>query len=803
MYLFGTILILSGIAAALLATISYVLVVRGNLAALTYGRVGTRAALVAVLAVVALLAMLFVNQRYDIQYVYDYSDKNLEFGFRVAAMWAGQPGSFVVWALWGLIAAQFLIRRTRHAEPYVLSVFMLLQAALLFYMLIRNPFIPYMNEAGVAAVPEDGKGLNPTLHNFWMIIHPPVLFIGYALMAVPFAFAIAGLWRRDYDGWARAAMPWTLAAWATLSLALLLGGYWAYETLGWGGYWGWDPVENSALVPWITGTALLHGLLVQRSHGSMRRTNLALALLTYVCVFYATFLTRTGVLSSFSVHSFVEEGLKNIMIGSLLAITLASVAIFVARFRDIPAKPLSDKLLSRDSFFVLLILGLILIATVIGLGTSMPVISAIPGVGHELQTFFGGMFELDDGTMYYPDAEPFTDGRFGLVASFYTATVPPLALILMLLLTVGPLLGWRDTNVRHMLRALRWPAVVAVVAMCATIVLVATSGRQLEPLPLAVVGLGVFAAGTNMVMIIRTLRSGWLRIGGYLAHVGLMVMLAGVVGSTTYATPEERIVVPEGGTISMYGYDFTFNSWRQTLDGRGLLDMTVSRGGDTFQATPQLYFNQKMGATMATPSVRSELFQDVYISPAEYQPSNDRNIAQLGLNEQKMIGDYALTLQGFDVGQMASGVLTDTAEVGAKLMVSYGGQSVEITPKVRVNTKDTNMDTALISLPARLPDGREVNLIAIDASQRQAFVRVEGLGLPVEPAKAVVTVSVKPGVLLVWLGVCIGVLGGLIAMVRRTLEGGSRLGGRALRVPGWLRLGRPADRRPAPGPAGD
>ena len=156
--------------------------------------------------------------------------------------------------------------------------------------------------------PPDGKGLNELLHNPWMVIHPPILFVGYALLAVPFAFALAGLWRRDYDGWARQALPWTLAGWSFLGLALLLGGYWAYETLGWGGYWGWDPVENSALVPWLTATALLHALLVQRTSGGFRRASFALAILTYLLVFYATFLTRTGVLSSFSVHSFVEEG---------------------------------------------------------------------------------------------------------------------------------------------------------------------------------------------------------------------------------------------------------------------------------------------------------------------------------------------------------------------------------------------------------------------------------------------------------------------------------------------------------------
>jgi cytochrome c-type biogenesis protein CcmF len=778
MYLLGTILIVGGIVAAALASVGYALVPRGNTAALAYGRLGTRAALGAVLLVVGLIIYLFLERRYDIKYVYDYSSADLEFRFRVAAMWAGQPGSFVLWALWGLIAAQLLIRRTRHAEPYVLSVFMLIQAALLVFMLIRNPFIPYTDASGAAIAPPDGKGLNELLHNPWMVIHPPILFVGYALLAVPFAFAIGGLWRRDYDGWARAALPWTLAGWSFLGLALLLGGYWAYETLGWGGYWGWDPVENSALVPWLTATALLHALLVQRTGGGLRRATFALAILTYMLVFYATFLTRSGVLSSFSVHSFVEEGLKWVMTGFLSALALASVAALAWRWRDIPSRPISDKLLSRDSFFVLLILGLLVIATVVAVGTSMPVISSIPGVGQALQNVFGAAFEIDRGNATNPQAPVFTDGRFGLVGSFYSATVPPLALILLALLIVGPLLGWRDTNVRRLLRALRWPALAAVALTCAALILGARDG-----LPLAYIGLGSFAAGANIVMIVRTLRSGWLRIGGYLAHVGLAVLLAGVVGSSFYASPDLKIVVPQGQTVSAYGYDFAFNDWRQTPQGKGVLDMTVARRGETFRATPTLYYNPRMGATMAEPSIRTEFFRDLYISPQEYEPPNDHNAAQLLVNGKGEIGPYTITFLGFDASQAHA---AGSGDIGAKLRVSYQGQDTIVTPVIRLVANETDPAKAVQIMPAKLPGGQSVIFDNFDPVQRWASIRVAGLNLPVDPAKAVVTVSLKPGILLVWLGVGIGVLGGLIAMLRRALEGRWQPGGQRARLPRGL-----------------
>lgn len=779
MYLLGTIFIIAAIAAAMLATVSYALVPRGNIAALAYGRIGVRVALVAVLLVVGLLNYVFIAQRYDIDYVYNYSSSELEPAFRVAAVWAGQPGSFVIWALWGIIAAQFLVRRTRHAEPYVLSIFMAIQAVLLIYMLIRNPFVPFMQN-GVAMTPVDGKGLNATLHNFWMLIHPPILFVGFALMAVPFSFAIGGFWRRDYDGWVHDALPWAVAAWMFLGLALLLGGYWAYETLGWGGYWGWDPVENSSLVPWLTSTALLHAMLVQRTGQGLRRTTFVLALATFVLVYYSSFLTRSGVLSSFSVHSFVEEGLKNVMTVSLIFLIVASLGVLAWRWRDIPSKPLSDKLLSRDSFFVLGIVALLVIATVVGLGTSMPIISAIPGVGHQLQSTFAGSFSIDDGTTYAsdPNAQPFADGRFGLVGDFYSTAVPPLGLILVLLLIIGPLLGWRDTNTRTMLRALRFPALAAVVVACVGLVLGAR-----DPLPLAYVGLGTFALGTNVVMIIRTLRSGWLRIGGYLAHVGLMVFMIGAVASTLYATEEARLLVSEGESVSAFGYSVTFNGWRQTPEGRGVLDLTVTHGNTSFQAAPQLYFNQSMGGTMATPAIYSELLRDVYISPSEYQPPYDRNMADMAIGESGVVGPYEFTFLAFEVPDAHT---TGNADVGARLRVTYEGQSIELMPVIRLVTSAGDQGGGIVDIPAVLPGGNNASLVAFDPLERRAVIRVDGLNLPVDPAKAVITLGLKPGVLLVWLGVIIGVFGGMIAVLRRTLEGRGMLAGRREPLPRGL-----------------
>jgi cytochrome c-type biogenesis protein CcmF len=777
-YLLGTILIVTGVAMALVAVASYVAVIRGNHAALIYGRAGVIGTMLVMALVWALLIMLFLARRFDIAYVNNYSSNDLDFFFTIASSWAGQPGSFAIWALWGVLAAPLLIGRSRHFEPYVLAVFMFVQASLMLFMLFVNPFAPLIDEAtGALLSPTDGRGLNELLHNFWMIIHPPILFVGYSLAAVPFAFAIAGLLRRDYDNWVARALPWTLAAWAFLGLALLLGGYWAYETLGWGGYWGWDPVENSSLAPWLMLTALLHGMVLQRSHGGLRRSNFVLAISSYILVFYATFLTRSGVLSNFSVHSFVAEGILTVLLVYLVLLIGGSVALLVSRWRDIPTLPLSEKFFSRDSFFMLAILTFTMLSIVIGLGTSMPVISAIPGVGHSLQNLIGQVFALDDGTLYGGAA--FTDGRFGLTAEFFERSAPPLGIVVVALLIIGPLLGWRDANMRHLLRALRWPAVAAVIAACIAMLI---DVRDL--LSLAYVSLGVFALGANLVMIIRTLRSGWLRIGGYLAHVGFCVMVIGVVGSSAYATPDERIVVGVDETVSIYGFDVTFNGYEFTETGRGVLDLTVQKEGDSssFNAQPQLYYNERMGATMQTPAIKSYLWQDVYIAPVEYMPTRDPNNPALVMDESVVSGPYEITFLNYEIDREAM-LGGGEAKVGAVLKVLYEGEEYTFTP-VLLLADNPNGDGQVFSYePVTLPGGHSLILERVWPTQRGVQLKIDGLDLPVRSAQAVVTVSTKPLVLLVWVGVGIGVLGGLIALLRRYLEGESRLSGARLRLP--------------------
>jgi cytochrome c-type biogenesis protein CcmF len=788
MYIFGTSLIILAIVSSASASAAYALVTRGNVAMVRWGRAATWSALGFALGSAVLLTALFALQRYNTQYVFDYSSSDLEFRYRIAALWAGQPGSLVVWALIGLLCAPFLMRRTRHFEPYMLSTLMLLQVFLLVFMLVRNPFLP-TNTADFPATafgPNgqvlDGKGLNPQLHNVWMVIHPPTLFTGYGLLGVTFAAALAGLWRRDYDGWARIALPWTVAGWTILGLALTMGGYWAYETLGWGGYWAWDPVENASLVPWLVGGALIHGLLVQKSHGGLRRANFFLAILTYLAVFYASFLTRSGVLGAFSVHSFVEVGLKDIMLGTLVALAVLGVGVLAIRWRDVPRRALAEAILSRDTVFVLMMLTFVIIGVVVAFGTSMPWITTLQSVNATFARVFGNAFDITNRSI--ADGEVLGDGRFALQADFFKRTTSPLALILAVLMAFGPLLGWRGTNTRKLLMTMRWPFVAGVVLTSVGIVL----GVR-DALPLAFLLVATFAFGTNLLMLVRTLRGGWLRIGGYLSHVGMAVLLVGFVGSYVYASPEQQLRIQQGETQSVMGHSFTFWGYEEREGGKHVMRLHVDQETDKpFVASPQIFYNQRMQATVQTPAIMRYLWEDMYIAPAEYQPALDPNVTEISPGQNAAIGPYQLQFDKYDMVPPAEG--QEVIELGAALTITHETTVQTVTPKLRINLTQGQFTP----LPVQLPDGKTLVFENFNPNARLARLRVTGLNLPVQPAYAVFTVSTKPAIALVWLGALLMTVGGGMAVVRRRWEAVGaeeteprrvpRAGGWVVRVPG-------------------
>ena len=348
-------------------------------------RISRLAALLAALSALgsaAVLFALFLGNHFEVAYVMGYSSKGLPLLYKISAFWAGQQGSFLLWLAFHAAASLVLLRQ-KNIGSATLGVFLLLEAVLAMLTLAKSPF------ELAADVPVDGAGMNPLLMDPWMAIHPPILFLGYALLAVPLACSAGALLTRTpATAWLGTARSFTLVAWSFLGAGIFIGGYWAYKVLGWGGFWGWDPVENSSLVPWLLACALLHLLAMARTRPGVLPVAHLASLFTYAFVLYGTFLTRSGILGDFSVHSFAGTsiGLTLAVVNGL--VVLAGLALLFVRAGDLPQTPMYDSHASRPFFVLLGMLLLVFIAAIVFVGMSMPLLTQLMGKPAAVDTNF-------------------------------------------------------------------------------------------------------------------------------------------------------------------------------------------------------------------------------------------------------------------------------------------------------------------------------------------------------------------------------------------------------------------------------
>ncbi|HWN41218.1 MAG TPA: cytochrome c biogenesis protein CcsA, partial [Thermoanaerobaculia bacterium] len=517
LYLPGAVTLWAAVIFALASMWGYSLVLRGDGGSLRFARLSYNFFALAITLASLMLGLLLMMRDFRIEYVYQYSGLDLPAHYQFAAFWAGQKGSFLIWLLWGALIGILIKRTAGRNEPMIMGIYTLTLMGLLFILVRENPFVM------LKQTPLDGQGLNPLLQDDWMVIHPPIMFIGYAASAIPFAFAMASLWRRDYDDWAARAFPWALGGFLVLGCAILMGGYWAYKTLGWGGYWGWDPVENASLIPWILGVVLIHGLYLERTKGRFRRVNFVLASLVYLAVLYGTFLTRSGVLADFSVHSFVDLGISGWLILMMSVFLALPVVLFALRFREIPAVRNEDPVLSRGAFMMMGTASLFTAALVITAGTSAPLLT---------------------GFLEHP-------GQVG--PAFYNQVNLPIALLVALLLTIVPFLTWRGISARELARKMRLPLAVAVVVAAAAVGL----GVH-DPLHVLVVLLATSALVANVIKTFeRTQAQGLLAAGGWLAHVGVGIMLLGFLASSAYDS-SSKLTLAQGEPRQVGDLELTF-----------------------------------------------------------------------------------------------------------------------------------------------------------------------------------------------------------------------------------------------------
>ena len=345
-------------------------------------RIAAVLAALAALGSAAVLLALFLGDHFEVAYVMGYSSKSLPLLYKVSAFWAGQQGSFLLWLAFHA-AASLILLRSQHTKSATLGVFVLLETVLAMLTLAKSPF------ELAPDVPVDGAGMNPLLMDPWMAIHPPVLFLGYALLAVPLACSAGALLTKaPVTDWLATARSWTLVAWSFLGAGIFIGAYWAYKVLGWGGFWGWDPVENSSLVPWLLACALLHLLALARTRPGVLPVAHLAALFTYAFVLYGTFLTRSGILGDFSVHSFAGTsiGLTLAVVNGI--VVLAGLALLFVRADSLPQTPMYDSHASRPFFVLLGMLLLVFVAAIVFVGMSMPLLTQLMGKPAAVDTSF-------------------------------------------------------------------------------------------------------------------------------------------------------------------------------------------------------------------------------------------------------------------------------------------------------------------------------------------------------------------------------------------------------------------------------
>ena len=708
--------------ASLIAGLSFLAVVGGREAAWRPARIAYRIQWLGLLgATVFLWAILFQHQ-FQYQYVASYSSRAMPARYIYAAFWGGQEGTFLLWALITCTIGLILMR-LRHALTAPAMLFLNLPITMLALVTVmRGPFLTFPG----GRVPLDGQGLNPLLQDPWMTIHPPVLFTGFSSLVAPFAIAMAALVKRDYDGWVKVALPWCVFSVGILATGFIMGGVWAYKVLGWGGYWGWDPVENGSFIPWLSNAALLHGLLVQRVTGSLRRTNFFLAITSYVLVLYASFLTRSGVLADFSVHSFVNLGLNGFLLSFLFVVMIVGYGILIYRLRDIPgpAQPLGD--FSRESMMWLGQLVFMLMCALITVGMSAPLITRLFGPPSNVQT------------------------------SYYNLVNAPLAIALGLLLGIAPLMRWRKQEPQAFLKS-ALPAVVAALA----VVLVAAILGVRDPIPMGVLFGAGFALSANAVVTLRGFRSGWKHGIAYLGHLGAATLLIGVIASSHYGR-SVQVQLPEGQERAALGFRLRFDGMKQDREGKDHAMIAVNAPERRFQALPYMFWSEYNQGYMKKPHIERFLTHDIYISPLD-MAGDDRGAGGIWFEkgETKQIGQVRYTFVDFD-RQMGS----DLVRVAARLRVEMGGRTVPVRPVLEMNMAS--------GIPNRIPDylpgGGSVQIVSVDPNAGR--VALELPGMPREKASSVlaVEVSTKPLINLVWLGAVIMLSSAFLSMVRRILD---------------------------------
>jgi cytochrome c-type biogenesis protein CcmF len=510
-------------------------------------------------AAVVLFAAL-ARHDFSFQYVADHTSRELPLGYTLTAFWGGQEGSLLLWllVLTGYAVAAVLTGRRAGREVLAWVVPVLGLVGTFFSLVLVFVASPFATQAAAA----DGAGLNPSLQNPYMAIHPPMLYLGYVGLTIPFAFAMGALLaRRTDERWIVATRRWTLAAWAFLGIGQLLGAHWAYVEIGWGGYYAWDPVENAALMPWLAATAFLHSVMIQEKRGMLKVWNVLLVVLAFGLSLFGTFLTRSGIIQS--VHSFTQSSIGPWFLGFICLITVGSLVLIFARLPLLRTKTRFESLVSREATFLYNNLLLVALALTILWGVVYPILS-----------------------------EAVTGQAASVSKPYYNFFLKSFGLPLLVLMGIGPLVAWRRASLRALGRTFLWPLAVSIgagaglLALGAGTSLIGVIAYTFAVFVLASIALE-FARGTSARKALGD--TGWLeafsslvsrnrrRYGGYVVHASVVLLAIGITGSSLYGTTREARLRP-GQSMTVADNRLVFRGYETTLESnhrsiRALVDV--------------------------------------------------------------------------------------------------------------------------------------------------------------------------------------------------------------------------------------
>ncbi len=673
--------------------------------------------------------LIFTHQ-FQVDYISRYTSRDLGLGYLISAFWAGQEGSFLFWTLMMAAMGVVFMRRAGQYESYAMFFLNIVQAAFIILLIKASPF------KLLDTVPADGAGLNPLLQNPWMVIHPPVLFLGYAAVAFPFVIALAALVRRDFKGWVIAAFPWVLFASVTLGAGIIIGAYWAYEVLGWGGYWGWDPVENSSLIAWLAVLALFHGLIITQRSKALQKTNLFLAVSAFSLVLYATFLTRSGVLADFSVHSFQDLGINGFLTFYILATLFFGLTLLYLKKDEIPYVKIDFSSPTKENGLLATMLIISSSAFFILMGTSSPLITRI----------FGDPAQID--------------------TSFYNKINLPIGIIMALLLGFAPGLAWNGLNLKKVASNSILSSLIGLTAA-----VIAFLFGMHNVLYLLFLASAVFAFSANMINLIKKARIGWKHTASPLTHTGLSLLFIGIIVSGVF-DQTQRVVLTKGLPVSALGYQLTYKDDYKSADGKNGVKIIVKNKNKLYEAKPRLYQNDYTRSVMREPYVKAGLFSDIYISPLQKmdKKAEEKNSALLlTKGETKSFANFEIR---FDTFEMSSHEDTGNFRIAALLSISGQGKSYSAAPAITMAGKEP------IYFPAFIPLNNEngeqkltINLAAINADKKQIKLAITGPNSGQQQQSAaqsqlLVEFSKKPFMSILWLGTILLTVGTFIAIKR-------------------------------------